>query len=633
LRGPQRNNAAFDVAPYTLLDSCLLAPQRAKLAAEQEEEARLLGIHQTAVAQFEDAARAKAHASMLLIDWESRAWEEWQALQATNRLDREWSEQVQRSKDVLEIKRAMFTELQVQRQKEEHEIARTWQNIFRDVRDRQQRAREELEQRFMLTEETHQLWLREQQELWDQCGLVDAAREFPNDPDVQHWVLDTILAMIDETDSGCVPVNPHGELVTTNVKQLLVREEIVVVLRNVLTRFPTVRDLLLSAVQCLVRLARHCSNIADTAQPDGERPSPCSFMASLIKANVMALSRDALFQFKQDTELAHGVVELLFHLLSFRGDSGAHALHFCQHRLSHQLPLHILRLHEATCPVQDDAGSVVVPASPEGLLAARHHTSFLLFTLTKYNVRNLVHKCGALPVVRRLIFELANISSRDSITDEVRASTLRYLLASLALMHSPHPSQRGNDEASPRQDAAVSWSGDELSQLLSAIRPWLWAASLENESSSSVHRSLAFWAVRLVRSLTQTGEGDVVQLRTWLRTRETFDLFAGLALAARTHKRQQSDETAVRNLVVMWLEVVEDLWLCRYNSDGQLAATPAFILEFLLRLLELEVRLTEGHERSAALVNLSALFRLLALVLANGSWSSFYFAGTAWAEG
>ncbi|KAG6612316.1 Intraflagellar Transport Protein 72/74 [Phytophthora cinnamomi] len=193
-----RNNVAFDVAPYTLLDKCMLSQQREKFAAEHEKDARLLEIHQVAVSHFEEVTLMKAHAFMLLIDWESRAWEEWLVLQATNKVDREWSEQVQKSKDTLEIKQAMYTDQQVLLQKEQDQIALMWKNIFRDAQHRQQCAREELEQMLMLTEETHQHWMQEQQELWDQCGLIEASQEFPNDEDVQQWVLCTIIALIDE---------------------------------------------------------------------------------------------------------------------------------------------------------------------------------------------------------------------------------------------------------------------------------------------------------------------------------------------------------------------------------------------------------------------------------------------------
>uniref|UniRef100_H3HB40 Uncharacterized protein n=1 Tax=Phytophthora ramorum TaxID=164328 RepID=H3HB40_PHYRM len=348
-----RNNVAFDVAPYTLVDSCLLAPQREKLAAEEQEEARLLESHEAAVRHFEEVTLATAHASMLLIDWESRVWEGWQALQASNKLDREWSEQVQGARDVLDIRRAMYVEQQFLLQTEQDQIAQMWKNIFSDAQDRQQCAREELEQMLMLTEETEQHWLREQQELRDQCGLIEAAQEFPNDADVQLWVLSTMIAMIDEAEAGGVPVNPDQELVTTDINELLVRNEIASVIRDVLLRFPT--------------------------------------------------------------------------------------------------------------PVQD----------------------------------------------------------------------------------------------------------------------------------------------------------EVVPLRTWLRTRETFDLFAGIALTIREHQPQQGDDPAVQNVVIVWLEMVEDIWLCAYNSDGQLAATAAFILEFLLRQLELEAQIAGSREGGLASSNVAALLKLVALVLSN----------------
>ncbi|KAG2785226.1 hypothetical protein PC129_g4460 [Phytophthora cactorum] len=582
-----RNNVAFDVAPYTLLDKCILSPQRAKLEAEQQEETRLLEKHQAAVDHFEEVTLAKAHASMLLIDCESHAWEEWQALKATNKVDLEWSEQVQRSRDTLEIKQAVYLDLQVQLQKEENQIAQTWKTIFRDARDRQERAREEMEQMLMLTEETHQLWMREQQDLWDQCGLIETAQEFPNDADVQQWVLGSITAMID-------PVNPHQELLTMDIDALLVREEIISVIRIVLLRFPKTRDLQLIALQCLVRLVCHC-----IAPPMTTRAF--DFLTALIKANVMVLSRDVLSRFKQDVELAHVVIELLYHLLQFRGENGAHSLQFCQNRSSQQLPLQVLRLHEAVYPIQDDTG----PS------AARHHASFLLFTLTKYNVRKILDEDCALPDIRRLILALSESSSNgDSTSDEVATLTLRYLIGSLALIQSPS-ARNGNNKTSPRPDVASPWSVVDLSQVFNAIRPWL---AVENRSLTNSQCSLAFWTIKLLRNLTLPQEEDVVQLRTWLRTRETFDLLASTVLAIRKHKLEEGDDTAVQSIVVVWLELVEDIWLCRYNSDGQLAATAAFILEALLQHLELEAQLVGV----ASFINVATVLKLIALVLSNG---------------
>ncbi|KAE9026647.1 hypothetical protein PR001_g10595 [Phytophthora rubi] len=605
-----RNNVAFDVAPYVLLDKCLLSPQREKLAAEHEEGTRLLDIHRDAVSHFEEVTTAKAHASMLLNDCESGAWEEWLVLQATNKVDREWSEQVQKSKDTLEIKRAMYTDQQVLLQKEQNQIALMWKNIFRDAQHRQQCAREELEQMLMLTEETHQHWMQEQQELWDQCGLVEAAQEFPNDEDVQQWVLCTMIAMIDESESGCVPVNPHRELVTTDIDELLVREEFIAVVRNVLLRFPAMRDLQFSALQCFVRLARHC-----VTAPRGTRTH--RFLTALIKANIMAISRDVLFRFEEDVEIAHLVVELLYHLLQFRGENGAHSLQFCQHILSHQLPLQVLRLHEVDLP-SNDATAPPQDRCFNTTMSARLHTSFLLFTLTKYNVRKTLEKDGALPLVCRLIFQLTNSPpSADTGSNEIKVSTLRYLLGSVALMHSP-PSSQHSRKSSSRSDLPASWSVEDLRQLLDSIRPWI-SMGRTDSALTTAYRSLVFWTIKLLQNLTQPVQDDVVQPRTWFRSRENFDLFAMATLAIRKVKPEEDGDSAVLNIVVVWLELVGDIWLCRFNSDGQLASTAPFILEFLLQLLELEAEIAAGSKKCGTVfTHVAAVLKLVALVLSNG---------------
>ncbi|KAL3667825.1 hypothetical protein V7S43_007375 [Phytophthora oleae] len=603
-----RNNVAFDVAPYTLIDKCLLAPQREKLALEQQEEAQLLEIHQAAVAEFERATLTKAHASMLLGDWESCAWEDWEALQAVNKLDREWSEQVQRSRETLESKRMMYTNLQLQLEKEQDQIVQMKETIFREARDRLQRAHEEMERMLMLNEETQQHWMREQQELWDQFGLLEAAKEFPNDADVQQWVLCTMISVMNEAESAGIAVNPHGERVTTDIDELLVREEVILVLRNVFQRFPNVRDLQLNTLRCFVHLARHCIKSRDASRV-------FNFLAKLVKNDVMALSRDVFFRFNEDVEISHLVAELLHHLLQFRGENAAHSLQFCQNRFSHQLPLQVLRLYESTFSLQNDANPSPdhdVPWSSESLLMARHHASFLLFTLAKYNVRKTLDKDGALPVVQRFFFQLTTSSSGD---EDVKTSTLRYLVGSLALMYSP--TRTGNNKTSPRSTLPAPWSVEELSHFLAFIRPWLakcFVSSNESEPLANSYFSLAFWTVKLLRNVTQPLQCEIVQLRTLIRTRETFDLLGNVTLTIRKHKPGEGEDTAVHNIVVIWLELLEDIWLCRYNSDGQLAATPPFVMDFLLQLLELEA----GLDGSTAILNIAAVLKLIALVLSNG---------------
>ncbi|KAK1943007.1 Ankyrin repeat domain-containing protein 6 [Phytophthora citrophthora] len=596
-----RNNVAFDVAPYTLLDKCLLAPQREKLALEQQEEAQLLEIHQAAVAEFEEMTLAKAHASMVLGDWESCAWEEWEALQTANKMDREWSEQVQRSRQILESKKAMYTDLQLQLEKEKDQIVQMKETVFREAQNRLQRAHEEMERMLMLTEETQQHWMREQQELKDQFGLLQAAQEFPNDADVQHWALCTMVSMLNEAESAGTAVNPHGERVTTEIAELLVREEVILVLRNVLQRFPKVRDLQLSALQCFVHLARHCIK-----SPDPSRAS--NFLTKLVKNDVMALSRDVFSRFNHDVEISRLVTELIHRLLQFRGGNGSHGLQFCQNRLSHQLPLQVLRLYESSFSLRIDADPTPdysFPWSSENLLIARYHASFLLFTLAKYNVRKTLDKDGALPVIRRLLFQLTTSSPGD---EEIKASTLRYLIGTLALMNN-YP-RLGNTSS-----RSAPWSIEELSNFLDFIRPWLDKCLVSSNESepTSIHFSLAFWTIKLIRNLTQPLEDEIVQLRTLIRTREMFDLLGNVTLTVRKYKPGGGEDTAMQNIVVVWLEILENIWLCRYNSDGQLAATPAFVMEFLLQLLELEA----GVDENIVLVNIAAVLKLLALVLSN----------------
>ncbi|GMF50048.1 unnamed protein product [Phytophthora fragariaefolia] len=608
----KRNNVAFDVAPYTLLDKRMLLPQREVLAVEHEEETRLLGIHRATIDHFEEVTLAKAHASMLLTDWESRAWEEWVVLQATNKMDREWSEQVQNSKDTLEIKRAMYLDQQVQLQKEQNQIALTWKNIFHDAQYRQQCAREEMEQMLMLAEETHQHWMQEQQELWDQRGLIDAADEFPNDEAVQYWVLCTVLAMIDEDESGCVPVNPHGKLVTTDINDLLLREEFILVIRNILLRFPAVRDLQFCALRCFIRLVRHCVKSSCSTRHHG------LFCAALIKANVLTISRDSLFRFSEDFQIVHLVIELLYHLLRFQGQNGTHSLQFCHNILSHQLPVLVYRLHEVVLSSGYGPQIGSVHLNEDTILAVYHHTSFILFTLTKYDVRKALEKDGVVSLVRHLIFQLSNNSLiGDSCSKEIMTSTLRYLLGSLALLHSPQSSHR---RISPRLNLQAPWLVEDLSRLLSSVRPWIALSALNcaDNTFSSANRSLIFWTINLLRNLTQPVQDGIVQLRTWLRTREHFDLFAQVILAIRKANCYEDEDTAVLSIVIVWLEIVEDVWLCRYNSDGQPAAVATFILEFLLQLLELEAEAVQLNERGNAFTNYTAIIKLIALVLSNG---------------
>ncbi|KAF4318181.1 hypothetical protein BBO99_00007432 [Phytophthora kernoviae] len=62
-----------------------------------------------------------------------------------------------------------------------------------------------------------------------------------------------------------------------------------------------------------------------------------------------------------------------------------------------------------------------------------------------------------------------------------------------------------------------------------------------------------------------------------------------------------------------------------YNSDGQLAATATFVLEFFVNLLELEAKLIRLQVRAATFVEISAVLKRIALVLSNGKNMRFMF--------
>ncbi|RLN90617.1 hypothetical protein BBJ28_00004187 [Nothophytophthora sp. Chile5] len=612
---------------------------RGKLAEARREEAQLLEVQRTIWRQFEETKTEKMHASMILADYESQAWEERQTLQITSDLDREWSERVHKSKELLESKKATFKELQRLLQMEQDQMVETWKNVFHAAQDHKQRAGEHLEQMLMLVQETDQQLAREQQDLNDQCGLLDAALEFPNDVEVQLWVLSSMLAMLDEAEDAHQPGKADiASISNGSIDGMLLREEVATVVRNVLQRFPTTRELQCTALQCLLRLVRRCIRILDTPQElelgvvsTENHPRASNFLAALIKDNVMALSRDALVRFDQDVQLAHVVFELLYHLLQCRGIDGTHGLLFSQSRHSHHLPLQLFRLHEAILQSQDDSNEPselsYSQLDPTAVLSARLHASFLLFTLAKYNVRKTLEKDGAVLIARRLIFELAkDPTSESDVKNESKATALQYLLGSLALLYSPPSSRSSRHKSSPWQEQPPVWSVEHVRQLLEALRPWISRSRLANNCRVTRQRdNLSYWTLKFVRNLTWTDTHEVVELRAELRRRETFHLFADITLAVRQCCSAGGEgDTVTQNMVVVWLELVEDMWLGSYDSDGQLGATPTFVLEFLLQLLEFEAQLIASQNGEPTLAELTAVLKIVALVLSNGKNSAGY---------
>lgn len=606
---------------------------------------------------------------MALAEAEGWAFAERELLTATRAVDSEWSNRVQLERNELERHRAVYREHLDVLDDTRERIDAAWGHLMAAVERDKKAAQEEIDQLTLRVHEVEGVLAAEQRKLNDQLGLVDAANALPNDPDVQEWALIAMLAMVEE-DERC-PLNGNG---MTRSARLLARDEVVVVISNVLVRFSTTRHLQRCALQCLSALLNHVASVLATHRTSvEERRTLQLFLDGFIatktkKSSVLTVCRDALTRFGADVEINALVAAILYRLLRVRPSSGGGsraplaAVRFSYESRNQRLPLDMLLLYEQSRRLG------TVSWTDDAWINAVRDAAFLLFTVTKANATKTLLVNGAISTAVFWICELAAMSL-PSVTkdarrvDEAKPAATQYLLGALSFLHSTpwFPTAnatvmmtlggRGSDSSSRLLEKIHPWSASNLRTLLKAVSPMLPTLETQQRGADAAddadtrgcqHRMLvSFWTLKLLRNLALHPSEAARAVRTELFAPEVFSLLAGTAttllrLSAEWSRQTQEDhagnhtpnqqDTNVSDLpglsaiVGVWMDLAEAIWIRHYEADGKLRATADFVLEHALALLSWHTkRLGDLRSRDVALAACSRVLSAVAFVLSNGT--------------
>ncbi|TYZ69257.1 hypothetical protein PybrP1_008884 [[Pythium] brassicae (nom. inval.)] len=432
-----QDHTAFDVAPYAVLERCVLQPWRAK-AAELEQVAGAAAAACDAAQQEVNAADAANERMLMVIaDHESRAAEEQLLLEDECEREALWADRLRDAQAALGGQRAERLHYERLLVAEEEALAA----MRRDELQRAEReladAIELLAQATALVEKTESELEVEQLVRGQQCGLLAAAREFPNDEDVQRWVIASICALADELgrerDSNASAEVPGTVDDRLDPIAFLFREESVRVVLDAMARFSKTHRVQLEALRCLTALM----GAAQRVVPNEEGSLPGVVASLFLRCDVLAALRDALetTSAQEDSETFRVAFALLHHVVTHAGASTA-VLQFCQSKRNQTLSLRLLRLLGRDCASSEQAAEHA---------ASRLHAAHFLVVLAKFNVKKRLLDAGVVGVALAQIDAIV-ASSRGCDGSEARDDSdkahsydilaVRHFLATLGLLHS-----------------------------------------------------------------------------------------------------------------------------------------------------------------------------------------------------
>lgn len=606
---------------------------------EESENDKIDAEYDKVCAAFDEAVRGYANEAMAVSDIESQAWAESLLLQASRARDREWSDRVQDARELLESQREVYRQHELVLEETQESITAMRNKIMVDVERDQMKAQNQVAEMTQLVDKTTHELAEKEAALNDELGFLDAANEFPNDADVQEWILTTIVALLDGHEPN------DSEVVA---EELLLRPEFGAVVQNALTRFPTVHRLQWRAVACLATLVARATSLLEQDDESlwragRSKNALISFLDSLIamKINVLTLCRDAITRFNRDVELNALVASIHFHLLRVRlPSSNSSSSIQCAVRFGHEprnqlLPMELLQLFESSQAHWSD--------NPRGYHVTIRDASFLLFTVTKCNAEKALLQNHAIPMIVRLVLCLSSSSETASVPfldlDELKTESLQYLLASLTFLHAVtwFPSMsatvamnrgtRAVQNAKRELEDIHPWTVDGLMELLTALSPML-APSIDCTLPRYCHL-VAFWMLKLLRNLVLHRGPAAHSVRVRLYDAKLFDILANVkeiaaGLAETSGSRlingfiDTPDQPARDEVIGVWLDLVEEVWIRHYNASGQLQPTVAYAVDHVLALLS---SVTQDMSDSALEATLNANTRVLcatALLATNG---------------
>lgn len=601
-----------------MLDYCVLQPWREKLTELQREHIELRAANVTAQYDFNDVSLQKEQMLMVLADGESHACEESYVLRETRELDSLWSDKLAQAKDELALQRSECKRYQHLLEDEEEALATTWRNQFQKSQGEQNYATERLVEATELVERTKRELERKQQVLDHQCGLLAAAREFPNDADMQSWVLALIRALADglDNESQATADDSGDPLDSLNVQQFLYRDETVKVILDAMTRFAKTRCMQLEALTCLVSLIRSTQqqqNGTRNCAPDANRHEHHELVALLLKANTLAIVRDAVVNCEYDFEIFQCGFEVMHYVFSNAGANKA-VVQFCQSKRNQLLPIAFVNL------IQDQ--ETCTSLESQKLSASRLHIAHFLFTLTKYSVKKSLLDASIVSVILAQIVKAAD--SATSSQSVFSLAAIRYFLATLTILYaiaSPSEQRRTVVDISKTLDHDSAWAEFQVQDLVDSLQSCCVYPVTQAPGGISLNAAqdeLRHWLLKLLRNLVWH-RGTVAE-----KIREAFGALTNFKMVATTVYDSESQRcssviatTRTQDEEIV-IELVQAVWIARYDDEGQLIETPELVLGFLVNLLNLKAKKIGLIGDTELLLSLATLMDAMALIATNG---------------
>lgn len=605
---------AFDIAPYNVLDHCVLQPWRDKLAQLERERVELSAANTVAQREFNDVRLLKEQMLMTLADGESHACEESQVLCETRELDSLWSDKLTQAKDELALQRSECKRYQHLLEDEEETLATTWRNQFQKAQGEQNYATERLVDATELVAKTKRELERKQQVLDHQCGLLAAGREFPNDADLQSWVLTSIRALAEDLDDEQESAVDGEPLDLLNLRQFLYRDETLKVILEAMVRFAKTHSVQREALTCLVSLIRTSQQQAGTCDrsPSTDHHHQNELAALLLKLNALAVVRDAIINCERDFEIFQRGFEVLHYVFSNAGANKV-VVQFCQHKRNQLLPIEFVGL------LHDQETDEQMSSSHQELLASRLHVAYFLFTLAKYNVKKSLLDAGVVGVVLTQIDRIAKASTSQNVAS---LTAIRYFLATLAILHaiaSPSEQRRTGVDTNRTLDHDSGWTELQVQDLVDSLQPcYAVPATQPDEPRSKFARDeLRHWLLKLLRNLVWH-RGAVAE-----RVREAFGAminFKMVADAVYDPESQQSPAAIAKTRTQdekIAIELIQTVWVARYDDEGQLLAPSEPVQQLLVNVLSAKAKQIGMIGDAELLLSLATLMEAMALVATN----------------
>lgn len=576
----QQYRVAFDVAPYAVLDLCVLKPLRDRQLQLEECQSLFNSENQEAQEQLEAAALRFVQQSMVVSDFESRTWDERIKVSATRVIENECELRVQDARRELDQKQALCAAHQQLLVDLDDERAAAALGIRKQAEREQRDAIERLQGAQMVLQHTSNELNHAQDTLDMECGLVDAATEYPNDPEVQSWVLSTVSLMLQDRNTS----DPEAE---SELQRILMRTEITQVVMNVFGRYESSRHLQVQALHCLVQLLRFCRSAGSSCDLRTR-----VFAMELIQSNMITAVGDIVLRFENDITITAIALEALYRLFRVP-KSTRQVIQFCQSKANQMLPVKVLAL--------DSTSS-----------RTHRHAAFVLFTMTKYNVRQGLLRHGIVKLIMPL---LGSIMRKN-------AEMIQYLVASLALLH-PVPTQgpvKGKLYDSSL-DAEPAWALFHVKAFAETVQSLVQPAANDTaEPSGQVFDALIYWTISLLRNLVWHRGFQSQRIRAELRSIENLNWIGTATVTIRTAViSRQTDHDMLGNMIQIALELIQATFVEYYDDDGRQMKTLPEVLDILIKLLMLEVTSLSNSIDSTGANGLAGLLALLAKVISNST--------------